>query len=205
MRARIFTCIIAICLLASLTAGAQTQQIRNDGGGGYGQLRVTSTTFTNGGTIPLVMVYNACPAYPGGSDESPQLSWSNAPRGTHSFVVVGYDVTASFTHWGMYNISSKTSSLPLNAGIAGSSYGTQISNDFGDLSYDGPCPPTQLQPLSHQYVFTVYALDMTLPILPTYGDFPPGAEALYHALIAAGRGGHILDSASITGFFPQAQ
>jgi hypothetical protein len=60
-------------------------------------------------------------------------------------------------------------------------------------------------PTSHEYVFTVYAPDMVLPTLPSYGDLPPGAEALYHALIAAGRGGHILKSASITGFFPQPQ
>ena len=103
----------------------------------------------------------------------------------------------------MYNISWRTTKLPQGAGIAGSSYGVQVSNDFGDLSYDGPCPPTNLNPVSHQYIFTVYALDSALPILPNYGDFPPGAEALYHALIAAGWGGHILGSASISGFFPQ--
>jgi len=204
MKARTLTLVVAICLLLSLTAFAQ-QQVKNDDGNGNGQFRVTSTTFTNGGTIPLIMVWNQCSAYPGGSDHSPQLSWTKAPWGTRSFVLVAYDVTASFTHWGMYNISSRTTSLPLNAGVAGSNYGTQVSNDFGDLSYDGPCPPTQLQPISHEYVFTVYALDTVLPTIPSYGDFPPGAEALYHALIAAGRGGHILDSASITGFFPQPQ
>jgi hypothetical protein len=51
-------------------------------------------------------------------------------------------------------------------------------------------------------MFTVYALDTTLPTLPTYGDFLPGAEALYQAMIAAARNGDILDSASISGFFP---
>ena len=202
MKARILTNVIAICLFASLAAWAQHQPT-NDGG--YGHFQVSSTTFTNGGTIPLIMVYNSCPAFPGGGDESPQLSWTNVPRGTRSFVVVTYDVTASFTHWGMYNISARTTELPLNAGVPGSPYGLQISNDFGYLNYDGPCPPTQLQPTSHEYVFTVYALDTTLPTLPMFGDFPPGAEALYHALIAAGRGGQILDSASITGFFPQPQ
>jgi hypothetical protein len=48
----------------------------------------------------------------------------------------------------------------------------------------------------------VYALDTTLPTLPTYGDFPPGAEVLYQAIIAAGRNGDILDSARISGLFP---
>ena len=32
--------------------------------------------------------------------------------------------------------------------------------------------------------------------------FLPERRALYHALIAAGRGNHILDSASIVGYFP---
>jgi hypothetical protein len=48
--------------------------------------------------------------------------------------------------------------------------------------------------VSHHYVFTVYALDTTLP---TFGNFLPGAEQLYQAMIAAGRNDGVLDSASI--------
>jgi Raf kinase inhibitor-like YbhB/YbcL family protein len=170
---------------------------------GRREFSVSSTTFTNGGTLPLITVFNQCSNYPGGSDESPELSWTHAPRRTQSFVVVAYDVTASFTHWGIYNISSSSNGLPLNAGIPNSPYGTQVANDFGDLNYDGPCPPPQLMPVSHTYVFTVYALDIVLPTLPMNGDFPPGAEALYQALIGAARDKHILDSANIVGHFPQ--
>ena len=72
------------------------------------------------------------------------------------------------------------------------------------LSYDGPCPPTNFAPLAHDYVVTVYALDIELPTLPTFGDFPPGSQALYHALIAVGRDGHILASAHISGFYSAA-
>jgi Raf kinase inhibitor-like YbhB/YbcL family protein len=204
MKARMLTIVTTICLFASLTALAQ-QQPQKDDGNGNGKFQVSSTTFTDGGTLPLITVYNNCPAYPGGGDQSPELSWTKTPGNTRSFVVVTYDVTASFTHWGMYNISPQVHELPQNAGVAGSTYGTQVSNDFGDLSYDGPCPPTFLQPLSHMYVFTVYALDTMLPTIPSFGDFSPGAEALYQALIAAGQGGHIVRSASITGFFPQPQ
>jgi Raf kinase inhibitor-like YbhB/YbcL family protein len=189
----------ALTLCALLLPLARAQAPDDWGQHGF---RVTSTTFSNGGTLPLSAVYNQCPAYPGGEDKSPELSWRGAPRGTQSFVVILYDVTASFTHWGMYNISPARRELPENAGIQGSSYGPQIANDFGDLSYDGPCPPTTLTPVSHHYVFTVYALDTLLPALPARGSFPPGAEALYHALIAAGRGGHILETASTSGFFP---
>jgi phosphatidylethanolamine-binding protein (PEBP) family uncharacterized protein len=57
-----------------------------------------------------------------------------------------------------------------------------------------------LPPNVHDYVFTVYALDTELK-LSSSANFPANAETLYHALIQAGRDGHILDSASLTGFF----
>lgn len=203
MRLRISHSIFMIGMLVLLpVAWAQNQLPVSTDVNHRHNLRVTSTTFSNNGTIPLSMVWNQCTAYPGGADQSPQLSWSGAPHRTRSFIVVAYDVTASFTHWGMYNIPPTTTTLPVNAGAVGSPYGAQISNDFGDESYDGPCPPATLTPLSHEYVFTVYALDVMLPTLLNYGDFPPGAEALYHAMIAAGRNGDILDSASIKGVFP---
>jgi Raf kinase inhibitor-like YbhB/YbcL family protein len=203
MKSSIARSSVAICLFALLPmAWAQDQPQTSNPANQKHKFQITSTTFSDGGTIPLSMVLNQCSAYPGGADLSPQLSWTNAPRKTRSFVVVAYDVTASFTHWGMYNVASSTTALPQGAGVAGSNYGPQISNDFGDLSYDGPCPPTTLTPLSHEYVFTVYALDITLPTLQPIGDFQPGAEALYHAMIAAARRGDILDSASIVGYFP---
>jgi phosphatidylethanolamine-binding protein (PEBP) family uncharacterized protein len=76
-----------------------------------------------------------------------------------SFVVALFDVTASFTHWGMHNIAAGTNSLPAGGGVAGSPCGAQVYNDFYDQSYDGPCPPVGVQPYSHQYVLTVYAVD----------------------------------------------
>lgn len=171
--------------------------------------RLTSTTFSNDSTLPLSTILNnqvngvnTCSANgePGG-DESPELSWTGAPRGTRSFVVVLYDVTASFTHWGMYNITPDVNHLPENAGQAGSHYGPQIENDFDlGMQYDGPCPPANVAPDAHKYVFTVYALGTTLD-LPSSTNFPANAETLYHALIAAGRKQQILASASLTGYY----
>jgi hypothetical protein len=37
---------------------------------------------------------------------------------------------------------------------------TQGKNDFGDISYDGPKPPSG----EHRYYFKAYALDMMLPV-----------------------------------------
>jgi phosphatidylethanolamine-binding protein (PEBP) family uncharacterized protein len=100
----------------------------------------------------------------------------------------------------MYNISSEKTELPENAGVAASSYGPQVVNVYGDISYDGPCPPADYPPNVHEYVFTVYALDTDLK-LPSSANFPATALTLFRALVAAGRDGHILASASINGFY----
>jgi len=170
--------------------------------------QVTSATFSNGGTLPLSMLGSKCPspvANPvGGGNQSPELSWTNVPRGTQSFVVIAYDVTASFTYWGMYNIHTPAVAvgLPENAGVPGSPFGEQIANDLKDQRYDGPCPQPQPGPL-HELVFTVYALNTELILPPTsFPGFTQNAEWLYRLLIDAGRGGHILATASIGGYFP---
>src|SRR6185437_3694208 len=176
------------------------------------RLQLTSSTFTDGGTLPLSTIHNSpnanglntCTADGGpGGNESPQLSWNHVPEDARSFAVIIYDVTAGFTHWGMYNISASTTSLPANAGTLKTSFGQQVVNDLGDMSYDGPCPPPDRTPTVHQYVITVYALDRHLSV-HAQGSFPARADALYHALIAAGRQHHILATASITGLFSSA-
>lgn len=178
-------------------------------GGGHGsRLEVTSTTFTKNGPLPDSVIYNdiyqgvnLCTADGAvGGDESPQLEWSHVPPHTRSFVVVLYDTTASFTHWAMYNIAPNLRSLPQNAGVAGSSYGTQVLNDFYDPSYDGPCPPPGIAPDAHHYVITVYALDMKLDVR-SLANFPANAETLYHALMHAARDGHILASGSLGTYY----
>src|ERR1700733_5174432 len=96
-----------------------------------------SVAFPNDGTPPLSMILNnpvngmnTCTASgAAGGDQSPELYWIDAPVETRSFVVVLYDTTASFTHWGMYNIPGNANGLPQNAGAAGSRFGAQIEND----------------------------------------------------------------------------
>jgi Raf kinase inhibitor-like YbhB/YbcL family protein len=193
---------VALTLLGSARAGDEDSA-----------LKLRSSTFVDGGLLPLSAInnfpgtqgMNVCTAdgRPGGN-ESPELSWIHAPDDTKSFVVIMYDVTASFTHWGMYNIPASTSTLPMNAGVAGSAFGSQVFNDYGDMSYDGPCPPPNLTPTVHQYVITVYALDKQLQL--GQGDFrgEAGADGLFRALLDASRHEHILASASITGLFSSA-
>lgn len=186
----------------TMNASAQT------GDPNQGWFQLSSTTFADNTFLPISMInnnitggVNACSinGAPGG-DQSPELSWTGAPPFTQSFVVTAFDVTASFTHWGMYNISANATGLPQNAGVPNSSYGQQIYNDFGAPEYDGPCPPNGIAPYVHKYVFTVYALDITLE-LPGTTNFPNNAETLYQALIKAGEHFHILAKASLTGLY----
>ena len=173
----------------------------------HNKFRVSSTTFKNNSILPISAIHNI--TLPDGTkigctidgslggDESPELSWKGVPRGTASFVVITFD-TLGFTHWGMYNILPTITELPENAGVAGSAYGQQVVNTYGDISYGGPCPPPNFPPNVHQYVFTVYALDQELGLFSTT-NFPATADTLYNALVEAGE--HILASASITGLY----
>src|SRR5215469_18400676 len=172
--------------------------------------RLSSSTFDNNTTLPISAIKNillpngsngcSIDGSPGGN-ESPELSWTRPRGNTRSFVVILYDETAAFTHWGMYNISPSLRGLPQNAGVADSQYGQQVDNDVsGGAQYDGPCPPSGVAPFVHRYVFTVYALD-TLLDLPSSANFPAKTATLYQALVLAGEDGHILESASITGLY----
>ena len=195
--------LILISLSLVLLAAAQVTP------GNSSQFQVTSTTFQNNQTLPISAIenievngVNVCSLDGStGGNQSPELSWTNPPQGTHSFVVVLFDTTASFTHWGMYNIAGDAAGLPENAGVPGSPFGTQVINDFFiGAEYDGPCPPANIEPTVHHYVFTVYALDKQLQ-LKSSANFPANAETLYNALIDVGAAGHILGSAKITGLY----
>ena len=192
---------VAVCAVTLSLSGAASSQDEN-------RFEVHSATFKNDTTVPLSMVdnilvngTNACSIDGSpGSDQSPQLSWTNAPADTRTFVVVLFDTTASFAHWGMYNIAGNATGLPAGAGAAGSTYGQQVFNDFPDQNYDGPCPPPNFPPNVHHYVFTVYALATELD-LPSSTNFPANADTLFRALLQAAQRGDVLASASITGFY----
>jgi len=159
--------------------------------------QLSSETFQKDQMIPAIMVFNGqLGSVCTGGNESPELSWTPAGRGTRSYVVALFDVSANFTHWGVYNIPADVTTL--QAGAGASTTLQQVYNDAGVQGYTGPCPPPGSETGTngiHRYVFTVYALDTQLDLIPS-PDFPPGADALYRAMI-----GHVIDSASITGLF----
>ncbi|WP_264523053.1 YbhB/YbcL family Raf kinase inhibitor-like protein [Flavobacterium sp. N502536] len=98
-----------------------------------------------------------------GENQSPELSWKNAPAGTKSFAVTMYDPDAptgsGFWHWVVFDIPSDVNELLPNAGnkdkfaIKGA---IQSITDYGIKGFGGPCPPEGHG--FHQYIITVYAL-----------------------------------------------
>lgn len=63
----------------------------------------------------------------------------------------------------------------------------QGKNDFGQIGYDGPCPPAGTG--VHHYIFTIYALD-------DFVDLEPGVK---FAELENSMKGHILDEAKLVG------
>jgi Raf kinase inhibitor-like YbhB/YbcL family protein len=204
-----------LLVLGSAHVNAEAQSVRTASvqPDWHGRFELHSSTFTNGSTLPQSTILNAAAVdggtpIPGceGGNKSPELSWTNAPRGTRSFAIILFDYDASFVHWAIYNIPASRTSLPQNAGIANSAYGQQVFDDFvpslvSVADYNGPCPPTSF---AHRYVFTIYALDdfVTLsapPQLTSIGDKLPTGETLFDALLH-GRY-HVLASASIVGLY----
>jgi len=68
--------------------------------------------------------------------------------------------------------------------------GTQGKNDFGNLGYGGPCPPSGV----HRYFFKVYALDRELGL-------KSGATK---AQLEAAIDGHILATAELIGRYARS-
>ncbi|MFT5251225.1 MAG: Raf kinase inhibitor-like YbhB/YbcL family protein [Flavobacteriales bacterium] len=99
-----------------------------------------------------------------GENQSPQLSWKNAPAGTKSFAVTMYDPDAptgsGWWHWVVFDIPVNTKELVSGAGNTKLNLAPegviQSITDYGANGYGGPCPPEGHG--LHQYIITVYAL-----------------------------------------------
>lgn len=99
-----------------------------------------------------------------GKNQSPQLSWANAPEGTKSFAVTMYDPDAptgsGWWHWLVFDIDANINELVANAGNPESGLAPkgaiQSITNYGAPGYGGPCPPEGHG--LHRYVLTVYAL-----------------------------------------------
>src|SRR5665213_1579440 len=121
---------------------------------------LTSSDVTDGAPLKMAQVSGIMGA--GGSDTSPQLSWSGFPEGTESFAVTVYDPVAptasGFWHWAVADIPASVTSLPSGAGDdSGSGLpagAMQLANDASMKRYVGAAPPAGHGP--HYYYVVVH-------------------------------------------------
>ena len=101
-----------------------------------------------------------------GDNISPILSWENIPKGTKSFAITLYDKDAptgsGWWHWVVFDIPKNITSLAKNTGditkMLMPKDAIQSVTDYGKAGFGGACPPVGDK--AHQYLFTVYALDV---------------------------------------------
>jgi Raf kinase inhibitor-like YbhB/YbcL family protein len=100
---------------------------------------LTSPAFTSGSDVPR---QHTCD----GADRSPPLAWTAAPSGTKALALVCEDPDAPrgiWVHWVLWSIPASATGLP--AGVKAeptlADGSRQGKNDFGELGYNGPCPP----------------------------------------------------------------
>jgi Raf kinase inhibitor-like YbhB/YbcL family protein len=154
-----------------------------------GRIEVTSSDFSQGGTIP-----DRFSSYREGV--SPALAWTPPPAGTASLALFVEDPDASsarpFVHWLAWNVDPAAGGLPQNVGpgpqtgkLAGMVQGT---NGRGGTGYFGPHPPGSKP---HRYVFQLFALDTKLTL-------PAGAK---RADLLAAMARHVLAKGQLMGLY----
>jgi len=105
-----------------------------------------------GTVIASTFVRAAC----GGDDLSPQLYWNYIPATAKSLAITVLDDSANdFVNWILYNIPPDT--LELDRGTAPPAGALEAINDYGEVGYGGPCPPSGD---THFYKFKIWVLDI---------------------------------------------
>ena len=113
-----------------------------------------------------------------GRDVSPELDWSSAPAGTTALVLFVDDPDGrDWVHWAVLDLAPSTTQLAeaLRPDAPGVQQGR---NDFGNVGYGGPCPPSG----THHYRFRLYALAAPLG-LPGHPDGAAVRAALARATV----------------------
>lgn len=155
-------------------------------------LTLTSTSFPDGSVIPDKYTQ-------AGDQTSPELSWTNTPSGTVSFVLHMHDLEVSRNkttedqlHWLVWNIPGNVTSLPEGIPMGQMKDGAYQVSASGQV-YRGPGAPATGP--RHHYTFELYALDTKL-------DIQPGSDAFATRVdVMKAIQGHILGKAVYMGLF----
>lgn len=140
-----------------------------------GNLTLTSKDITPGKLMSKAQEFNGFGC--SGGDLSPQLMWSNTPKGTKSYAITAYDPDAptdsGWWHWQIINIPKSVMQLAAGAGNINKKLtppgSTQMKNDYGITGFGGACPPQGHG--VHRYQFTIHALSIEKL------ELPPNASA----------------------------
>jgi len=159
-----------------------------------GNLKLTSSAFTDGGEIPRECGYK-------NGNEVPPLTFSGESEGTESLALIMDDPDAMgavgkvWVHWILCNfnptlteIAEKFSRQTYKILMGKKDIGiTEGITDFNEFGYGGPAPPDK----RHTYVFKLYALDSKL-------ELPDGSTK---ADVEKAMEGHIVDQATLEGTY----
>ena len=143
-----------------------------------GQMKITSPSFQEGGSIPEKFSKN-------GQNVSPELRIEGVPAEAMSLALIVDDPDAPvglFTHWLVWTIDPKITQIAEGRAPSGA---VQGKNDFGEIGYGGPQPPSG----THRYYFKVFALDRRL-------DLKPGAK---RREVDAAMKGHVIGQGELMG------
>ena len=123
-------------------------------------MKITSPEFVDNSHIPAQYTCD-------GEDISPPLQITGVPAEAETLALVVDDPDAPggvFDHWIVWNIPSTLEKIPqgipqkeIPEQLEGA---TQGRNDFKQIGYRGPCPPSG----EHRYRFKLYALDRSLDL-----------------------------------------
>jgi Raf kinase inhibitor-like YbhB/YbcL family protein len=160
-------------------------------------MTLTTSAWSDGGMIPHKYTQ-------AGEEASPPLSWSGAPEGVVSYVLIVHDIDAAIgngtddlLHWMLWNVPASVTSIHERApSIAELPDGTRQISATGPY-YRGP-GALAAGPV-HHYVFDLFALD-TMVDVPAVGASPPQTRAAVVSAMA----GHIRGKASYVGLFKRS-
>jgi hypothetical protein len=143
-----------------------------------GELKISSPAFQNGGSMAAKFSHE-------GGNSNPPLKIEGVPANAKSLALIVDDPDAPnglFTHWLVWNIDPKTTSIVERNVPKGA---TEGSNDFGSSGYGGPQPPSG----THRYYFKLFALGQKL-------DLASGAK---RSQLEKAMKGHIIAQAEVMG------